>query len=174
MIGVLAFDLSPSLCGWSFTDGEKLVAGAFELPPLGADLGALAGVLAENVGVLIERFAPSEIAYEAPILRRHDTLMTLRRIYGLGMTLEFIALRKGVPCSEVDLREIKSLMAGDRWADKKLVVAAAVRIGVELPKTDAQGRKDAADAVGAALCTLIRLDPYAAAPWVAKLRGSLL
>lgn len=170
---VLAFDLSPSLCGWCYA-GNELVAGAFALPPLASDLGGLATALAQNVSTLIQRFKPGHVAYEAPILRRHDTLLDLRRIYGLGMVLEHLCAAEAIPCSEIDLRQIKTLMTGDGWAKKPEVVAAAVRIGVELPKNKAQGREDAADAVGAALCALLILDPLSASPWIAKLRGSLL
>lgn len=170
---VLAFDLSPSLCGWCYA-GTELVAGAFALPPLASDLGGLGKALAENAVDLIHRFEPAHVAYEAPILRRHDTLLDLRRIYGLGMVLEHMCLLEGVAYSEIDLRQIKTMMTGDGWAKKPAVVAAAERIGVQLPKSKAQGREDAADAVGAALCALLVLDPVAASPWIAKLRNTLL
>jgi Holliday junction resolvasome RuvABC endonuclease subunit len=172
--GVLAFDLSPSLCGWCFADGETLEAGAFELPELGSDLGGLAQILVSMVRVLIKRFEPAEFAYEAPLLLKHDSLLDLRRIYGLGMVLELLAVDAGSPVREMDPKRIKNFMTGDPYAKKAAVVAAAVRLGVKLPPTKADGREDAADAVGAALVALSISDPAAASPWLAKLRGSLL
>lgn len=175
MASVLFFDLSPSLCGYAYagTDG-RLEAGAFELPALGQDLGGLASALEVRVQILIDRFQPTELGYEAPILLKHDTLLDLRRIYGLGMVLEFIADRESLPCNEVDLKRIKTLMTGDHWAKKPEIVAAAVRLGVALPAKKNEGREDAADAVGGALCALNIIDPQAAAPWIAKLRHGLL
>lgn len=175
MSGVLAFDLSPSLCGWAFAgvDGS-LVADAFQLPPLGSDLGGLAQVLEAIVVTLIERFEPTSLAYEAPLLLRHDALLTLRKVYGLGMVLELIAARRGLPVSEMDPKRIKAVMTGDAYAKKSAVVAAAKRLGVQLPATKAAGQEDAADAVGCAIIALSILDPIAASPHLAKLGGLLL
>ncbi len=173
--GVLAFDLSPSLCGWGFAGpGGELCADAFLLPPMGSNLGGIALHLEDMVVTLIDRFLPAQLSYEAPILLRHDSLIDLRRIYGLGMVLEYLAARADIPCGEVDLRQIKNLMTNDPFADKKLVVAAALALGVKLPATDKEGRKDAADALGCALVTLAYTDPLSAAPHIAKLKHRLL
>lgn len=174
--GVLAFDLSPSLCGWSFagTDGS-LVADAFQLPALGGDLGGLALALEGIVDPLIHRFDPAMLAYEAPLLLRHDTLLDLRRIYGLGMVLELVAARAGLDIQEMDPKRIKSTVTGDAYAKKKLVAdTLEARLGVNLPSTPALGRLDAGDATGCAIIQLSILDPAAASPHLAKLRGSLL
>ena len=172
--GVLGFDLSPSLCGWAFIDEGVIEAGAFGLPQAGADLGTLLAVLEQHFMLLLDRFKPARIGYEAPILLRHDALMTLRRIYGLGMGLEYFSLREGLECNEVDLQRVKAVMTGEAKAPKPLVVKAAQRLGVLLPHTDALGRKDAADAVGVALEIMRLLHPEIAAPLLAKLNGTLL
>lgn len=173
--GILAFDLSPSWCGWSFIGpGRKIEAGAFLIPPAGDDLGTLAAVLEQHFAVLVERFDPLQIGYEAPIMRKWDSLIDVRKIYGLGMALEYFALARELPCIEVDLKRVKMVMTDDPWAKKEDVAAAAVSLGVELPPLKAQGRLDAADAVGVALEVARLVDPHVAAPHLAKLRGNLL
>ncbi len=79
-----------------------------------------------------------------------------------------------MPCYEVDLRRVKSIMTGNAGAEKALVVKAAVRLGVLLPHKDVDGRKDAADAVGVAIETMSLLHPEIAARWLAELQGLLL
>lgn len=175
MPGILAFDLSPSLCGWAFagTDGT-LVADAFVLPPLGSDLGELAQVFEAIVVTLIERHQPAFVSYEAPLLLRHDALLTLRKVYGLGVVLELISARLGLPVGEMDPKRIKAVMTGNAYATKAQVVAGARSLGVALPASRAAGVEDAADAVGCAIIALSILDPVAASPHLAKLGGLLL
>lgn len=172
--GVLAFDLSPSLCGWGFVQGAEFVTGAWDLGGVTTDLGGMGRALSAQVRTLRERFDPERICYEAPILKPHDKLATLRCTYGLGMVLETLADGWGIPCNEVDLRQIKRLLTGDQWADKKFVLKAIVGLGVALPPSDAAGRKDAADAAGCALVSLQAVDPAAADIWLAKIKGWLL
>ncbi len=175
MSGCLAFDLSPSLCGWCFAGQDgSLEAGAFELPPLSPDLGASARMLWDSAHVLIARFQPSELAQEAPLLLRHDTLLKLRCTYGNGYVLELIGDLEGLPIREMDPKRVKAMMTGDAYASKTDVVNAALKLGVTLPATKAAGREDAADAVGVAVVQMSVSDPEAAAPWLAILRNSLL
>lgn len=185
--GVLSFDLSPSWCGWCFGTGDgPPTAGAFQLPDCGADLGALANELRSAV-MILDQFGPAAVSYEAPILLSHDSLIDLRRIYGLGMVLELICGDldpenpgaidldgDGIPCGEIDLRRVKAMMTGDTYAKKKLVAAAAEKLGVVLPAKDSEGRLDAGDGVGVWLVHMAEYDPVAAAPFIATLRGSLL
>ena len=173
-MSVLGFDLSPSLCGWCFADGERLEAGAFELLALGADLGTLLAVLEQHVVVLQDRFQADAWAFEAPIMRKWDSLIDARKIYALGAMLEYLAMRAGIPVHEVDLKRVKALMAGDHWAAKADVVEGALKLGVILPARKSEGREDAADAVGVALVTLQAFDPLSAAPHLARLRGLLI
>lgn len=172
--GVLAFDLSPSLCGWSYLHDATFVADAFDLGGVSTDLGGMGRALTNQVRVLRQQYNPGRLCYEAPILKPHDKLATLRCTYGLGMVLETLADGWGIPCNEVDLRQIKRLLTGDQWADKKFVLKAIVGLGVALPPSDAAGRKDAADAAGCALVSLQAVDPAAADVWLAKIKGWLL
>jgi Holliday junction resolvasome RuvABC endonuclease subunit len=149
------------------------VAGAFRLPDLGSDLGALLAVMEQHVETLFTRHEPTQVAYESPIKLSHDAVLTLRQTYSLGAALEYFSLRAGIPCSEVDLRRVKSVMTGDAHADKKLVVRAALRLGIALPAPK-DGQKDAADAVGVVLETLRWLHPEIAGPHIAILHRLLL
>lgn len=172
--GVLGWDLSPSLCGWCFASGDRMEAGAFELTALGSDLGTLLAEFEQHREGLLSRLQPASEAYEAPIMRKWDSLIDVRKIYSLGAFLEYLAIRDGLPVHEVDLKRVKMLMTGDQWAEKAAVVRAAGRLGVILPPTKAQGREDAADAIGVALEVLNALEPVSAARWLAILRGGLL
>lgn len=172
--GVIGYDLSPSLCGWAYASAEGIEAGAFRLPDSRHDLGTLLAVLEQHFETLRIRFDPEVVSYEAPIKLRHDTVQTLRMIFGLGAALEYFSLRANVPCYEVDLRRVKGIMAGNPHAEKALVVKAALRLGILLPHTDTDGRKDAADAVGVAIETMNLLHPEIASPWLAVLQGLLL
>lgn len=174
MPGCLGFDLSPSLCGWAYACPDGIEAGAFELPEVGHDLGTLLAVLEQHFETLVARHGPTHISYEAPIRLRHDSDLTLRQNFSLGGALEYFALRANLPCNEIDLRRVKSVMTGEPHADKSLVVKAAMRLGVLLPHKDVDGRKDAADAVGVAIETMRLLHPETAAPWIAVLQGILL
>lgn len=180
MGGLLGFDLAPGSpdpskgwCGWAHID-QVITAGAFKLEAEAEDLGALAANLEQHASLLVERFQPVHLAYEAPILRRWDSLIDLRRIYGLGMMLEYFAVARGLSCSEVDNQRVKAIMTGDSRAKKPAVASAAESLGVTLPKTKTQGREDAGDAVGVALEAGRSFMPHLADPHLAKLRGRLL
>lgn len=183
MGGVLFLDTSSTLCGWCAGDGSDTpTADAFALPDLEAgDLGALAVFFSDTVAALIHRFQPQVVAYESPIHRRTDKLSKIRRLYGFGWELEAMVIRINrlglyppMKSGEVDLRLIKSWMAGDPHADKKDVAATALRMGITLPPTIAQGRHDAGDAFGGWMITMAQHFPEAASPWMARLKGTLL
>jgi len=174
MTSVLGWDLSPSLCGWSYASADRLEAGAFELPALGSDLGTLLAAFEQHFELLVTRFSPTIISYEAPIMRKWDSLVDVRKGYSLGAMLEYLTIRAGLPVHEVDLKRVKAIMTENPHAKKTQVVAAAVSLGVTLPAKQSEGREDAADAVGVALETLRAFDPLAAAPYLAILRGTLL
>jgi Holliday junction resolvasome RuvABC endonuclease subunit len=174
MRGIIGFDLSANWCGWAHVGPESIEAGAFLLEAPTDDLGALAANLEQHVTILLDRLQPMHLSYEAPIMRKWDSLADVRRIFGLGMALEYFALARGLPYTEVDLRRVKAVMTGDSSAEKAAVAAAAESLGVSLPATKAKGRLDAGDAVGVALEAARLLAPALADPWLAKLRGGLL
>lgn len=175
MTCILGFDLAPSLSGYCVGDGQGApVAAAWEFPDCGDDLGALGEHMAQQARALIAEHQPDLVTYEAPILRQTDKLWKLRRIYGLGMALEMTCRAADVPCLEIDLRRIKGVLTGDAFAEKTEVVRAVMRLGVPLPRTDAEGRKDAADAFGCWLIGMMEIDHAAASPWLARIGGCLL
>lgn len=181
MGAVAFFDIAPTLTGYCVGDGDgPPVADAWEFPDFGDDLGALAFHLVEWLRAIVLRYDVDRVAYESPIHKPHDKLWKLRRIYGLGVVLEYACMVIGnergrpLPCGETDLRLIKSLTTGDQWADKKLVAAAVAEAGIPLPKTIAEGRHDAADAAGGWVILLSEHDAAAASPWIARFRGTLL
>lgn len=183
MAGALFFDIAPKWTGYCVGDGSKApVADAWRFPDLGEDYGALACEMEDWVRALAREHDPDFAGYEAPIPpKRHDALHDLRRILGLGVVLEAVCQRIGeergrpLPCGELDVRKIKSFATGDRWAEKKLVTAAAVEAGIPiLPRTQADGRFDAGDAAVGWVITLHEIDPIAASPWFARFKGTLL
>lgn len=182
MAGAILFlDIAPNWTGYCVGDGKSApVADAWQFPATGDDYGALACHLEDWVRTLVERHEVEICGYESPILRRHDTLHTLRRILSLGVMFEAVCQRIGeergrpLPCKEVDLRIIKNFTTGNQWAEKKDVAAAVTAAGIPLPAAVAQGRHDAADASGGWAVLLSEYDGEAASPWVARFRGGLL
>ena len=151
MAGALTFDLASTLCGWCAGDGRGVpMAGCIRLPPCDADLGLLACSLEDRIERLDAEFDPDFIGYESPLLMRHDRLIDLRRIYGLGMLTERFAVRKAqrtgrsIIAGECDPKRAKAALTGDAYASKSDMVKAARRLGVSLPATIGEGQQDAA------------------------------
>lgn len=143
--------------GWAVGSGECLpTCGAWRFPQTGENLGAMLCWLDDALGQKLDEWQPIELVYEAPILLRHDTLGRLRKTLNLGGHIEYVCERRGIPCSEVSLRAVKKELAGFEQADKSVMVSAALKLGVSLPTSKADGREDAADALGAFL-VLLRL-----------------
>lgn len=141
--------------GWATGSGETLPrAGAWRFIQAGDSLGAMLTYLDDALAAHIEEHRPDEIAYERPILLRHDTVDRLRKTYSLGAHVEFVCARRGIPCSDVSIQAVKKELAGFDTAGKSDMVAAALKLGVALPATKADGREDAADALGGFLLLL--------------------
>lgn len=176
--GVCGLDLAPTLCGYAVGDGSRTpYASAWRLADHGPDLGAMACELEDYLALLHTEWQFTVCCYEAPIHTRYDQLLKIRRIYGLGVTVERWCRRTGVRCIEADLRTIKRQLAGQHDAGKSDMVAAALRAGVDLPKRKDDGREDAADAFGAWLVGMADHDPARWAQFYAglwKQRGALV
>ncbi len=146
-------DLGMTLTGFCTGSGERLpTAGVWRMLPVGADLGALIDQFDQALAAHIDQHRPDCVAYEAPILLRRDALLTLRKTYSLGAHLEWTCRRRGIECSEVDLRAVKLELAGMQSASKEDMTAAAEKVGLVLPS--GPGREDAADAFGVFLLLL--------------------
>lgn len=152
---LLGLDPGSRRMGWCYGTGEGLPrCGAWVFPQAGQSLGAMLTYVHEPLCQLLTDQHIAEAAYEAPILTPHDRLGALRKTYSLGGHIEFVCTDYGIVCSEVDLRAVKRELAGMKTADKSDMVAAAEKLGVVLPASEAQGREDAADALGVWLLLL--------------------
>lgn len=128
----------PRVEGWRF-DNLKI----------GEDYGRLGGVFWRRLDAAHRRTPFDRILFEAPLLDRfRDKLRTIRITYGMGMILETWAEVNEVPIEECEFGEVKLALAGNRKATKDDQVRVAERMGFTLPARDADGREDAADAVG--------------------------
>ncbi len=146
---IFGFDMATRSTGWCAGDGSKRpTAGAFKYDWVGDDLGALCKAWNKDLGALEIRFGTPVVAvYETPLLVPSDKLLPLRKIYGMGMFLEWWCQKRNVHCVEIGAKKIKKRITGDSCAKKPVVVdVVRRRLHIELP---ADGAEDAADAVGA-------------------------
>ena len=186
MPSVLGLDLATRLTGWCAGDGLSVpTAGAFDLPQCGDDIGMMLDLLDHNIAGLLNRFEPGLVVFEAPILPSGGkggaavmgTTMVRRKLFNLSGHVEFMCTRLGVPCIEEDVFKIKKELAGFAGAQKDDMVAAAQKVGIVLPASKTAGQEDAADAFGAWLLGLRKVDRAASANWDRVLhssRGALL
>jgi Holliday junction resolvasome RuvABC endonuclease subunit len=168
-----AFD--PGTAGWDGATGtgsQLPRASAWRFPFTGERLGEMLDWVERALQNHIDAYRPDAFAYEAPILKPTDRLQPIRKTYNLGGMIEFVALRRGIECVEYSVYEVKEALAGFKGADKDDMVAAAMKLGVSLPVTAAEGRKDAADALGVWLCLLRSRSPVISSQYDAKLWGA--
>lgn len=186
---IAGLDLATRLTGWCVGDPDAHLpkASAWRWPQAGEDYGLLAALLRADLTRLIADHRPDYLVYEAPILivkgrkgaKTHtDKLSTLRPLYILGGIVELVCRDLKVECEEATVREIKVELTGNPHAEKEDMVAAAVKVGLELPAALADGRYDAADAFGAwKVGVRCRAGHVALARWdqrVFRARGALL
>lgn len=185
---ILALDLASRKCGWCAGRGDAIpVAGAFVLDQHGDDLGAMLVQLEDNLSALINRFQPTLVCFEAPILptggRKGDggavmgSLLTRRKLMSIPAFLEYLCKKRSIPCAEDSVEAIKKELGGSFSASKEDMVSAALKCGVQLPATQAAGREDAADAFGCWVLALRHTDKALSTRWDRLLyssRGALL
>ena len=146
---ILGLDTASRLVGYCVGDGATVpLAHAWEFDHCGVDLGALAVAFEKRLDYVCEHFGVTLIGYEAPIHRPQDKVLKMRKLYGLGWAVEHYAKRRGVPCKEVTVGAVKKELTGNSSADKAAMVAVALRCGLKLPRTNDEGKEDAADAFG--------------------------
>lgn len=144
------FDLGPNLTGYCVGSADRMpFANAWRMTADPEDLGGLGLQLWRYLDALHRNHRMTVALYESPILKPHDKLETLRRLYGIGAVFETWCATAGIPCYEASVSELKRTLAGHHLATKDDMVAAAEKLGITLPKTLVAGRRDAADAVGA-------------------------
>lgn len=166
MAVISAFDLSTRWQGFCSGSGQTLPeCGAVCLDQHDDDIGAC---LAQFHGFLSHHFdahRPDKVVVEAPMLNpRRDKLLTIRKIYSINAHLEWFCQAKGVECSEVSAKAIKTEVTGSHLAAKDDLVAVALQCGLRLPKPS-HGQKDAADAFGGWLMALRHYDRATRSKW---------
>lgn len=185
---LLALDLATRLTGYCAGSGADLPeADALRFAQHGEDIGGMLVELDDKVGALLDRFRPTLVVFEAPILpsggRRGDgntvmgSLLTRRKLFNLAGHIEFMCARRGIVCAEEEVRRIKRELAGHTKATKDDMVHAARKCGIKLPETQAAGMEDAADAFGVWLLGLRHQNRDLSARWDRLLyssRGALL
>ena len=146
-MALLGLDLGINRTGFCVGDGSTVpLASALRYEPVGEHFGALGVPFKRDLIRLIGDHGVERVIYEAPLKLRHDSMLTLRKIYGMGFLLETACAEIGVPCREEDPKPVKLELTGTRKADKDAMVLAARRAGISLPRTKADGMEDAADA----------------------------
>lgn len=177
---IWGLDTATKVTGWTVGTGEtRPTTGAFRYAPTDDDLGLIATRFRADLGALADRFGMADvIIYEAPLLNPgRDKLLTLRKLFGVGMVLEDWGQTRGAIVREVGNGKIKKRITGHGRGDKEDVLRVVRdRLNIELPAGEAA--KDAADSFGAWLTGGV--DEYAKhyqARWDHKLltgRGMLL
>lgn len=161
---IVSLDLATRLTGWTAGRGDTTPdCGVWEFPQCGDDLGRMLCVLDDFLTITVDRFKPTVMVYEAPILRRIDDLLKVRKLYSLGSHVEFVCRRRGIECHEVSIAAIKKEVTGNAFAEKDDMVAVARTVGLTLPK--GPGAKDAADSFGGWLLALRHYEPEFSAAW---------
>lgn len=107
------------------------------------------GRIYERVSMLVEQYAPDEMAIEAPFFGKNvQSMLKLGRAQGVAMAA---ALHRQVPITEYEPRKIKQAITGNGAASKEQVCEMLVRI-LKIPRENLLPKLDATDALGAALC----------------------
>lgn len=161
---LLGLDTATHWCGWTCGDGATVPdCGAWELPEAGDDIGLMLDAYDQRLNDILNRRIIGAVAFEAPILTPYDTVLKIRKLYALGSHTEFVCRKRGLPCHEVDLRQVKKELTGNSEAKKDDMVAVARRLGLCLPT--GPGAKDAADSLGVWLVLLREYDRAASSQW---------
>lgn len=173
------FDIATKLTGWCSGSGDvHPAAGAWRLPQVGDDNGALGAHFIRLIDTHVSTYRPTSIGYETPLLVPTDHRETLRKIYGLGFLLETRCEQLGIPCWERDYDDLKLALTGNRRATKDDMVEVALLCGIDLPPTKAEGKEDAADAFAGWTIGIRDLNPPASRRWdrliYSRGRGGLL
>lgn len=139
----LALDIA-STTGWAFgAPGETPQHGTFTCPSTGDNLGRFAYSYAQWLTAKLRELQPKEIVFEAPILPSATNITTLKKLYGLCVVTELVALSEGVPCTEITAGQWRKSFLGMHYPKggtrddlKRAVIAACRHMGWEPNNTD--------------------------------------
>lgn len=159
---LLCLDLGTKT-GWCAGRGDILpTVGTIYLPSTGDDCGAYGAAARRELHLIMARWAPDVVIFEAPVLPSTTTLATTRKLQGLAMMVELVCHDLEIPCQEEFLQTVKLTMTGKGNASKQMMVDAARRMGLD-PRTynqrnnrtgEMEEASDEADAAGIWLCGL--------------------
>jgi len=150
---LLSLDLATSI-GWTcgHPDDEHFAYGTHRLPKTGADIGLFLEAYRTWLQTALE--GVSIVVFESPILIRHTSLATARKLYSQSGLTELICRDRGVEYRECHLMSVKKFMGSGSYK-KPQMIDAVKRFGYD-PKTD-----DEADAIALRLFALHQLFPSA-------------
>jgi Holliday junction resolvasome RuvABC endonuclease subunit len=163
---LIGFDLATQV-GWCAGDGSRsLVVGSFRLPATGANVGAYLLEARTFFRIVLQRFRPAHVVYEAPVRVENQALQI--KLHGLPGILEMECVERGITVAMVYPSTIKAKLAGHGHAKKPAMILAARRLCPNIENADE------ADAVGAWLCGLTHYSPDLWPAWERRLRGAEL
>jgi len=114
--------------------------------------------------IILQRFRPAHVVYEAPVRVQNQALQI--KLHGLPGILEMECVERGVKPDMVYPSTIKARLAGHGHAKKPAMIVAARGL---VPTID---NADEADALGAWLCGLHHYSPDLWPAWERRLRGA--
>jgi Holliday junction resolvasome RuvABC endonuclease subunit len=163
---LVGFDLATQV-GWCAGDGSRLpVVDSFRLSATGADVGTYLLEARGYFRILLDRFEPAAVIYEAPVTMPNQTPEVTTKLHALPGVLEMECVERGVPRFKVYPVTIKKCVTGSGDAPKALVLATAKAAGVSAKN------KDEADAFGAWLHALRHYSPDLWPTWQGRLQGA--
>ena len=126
---ILAFDTA-RITGWAFggVTGPRQF-GSFQMPQTYEAVAPYLDYFARRAEDLVERFEPTLIAFEAPLLRMRDNPAKLAKLYGLCNAVEMAAWQHGIPYEQASLSEIRTHFLGKGWPrdSKRLKILVKVK-----------------------------------------------
>lgn len=131
-------------------------SGHYRLPSTKTDIGAFAVAYDEWLRPMLSR-GVTEIVMECPVLPRHTTLATVRKLTGLAWHSEFVATALGIKIYEAHLQSVKKAIGGHGRAQKADMIRAVQSYGYDVTE------ENEADAIAVRLYTIMtRHREYAA------------
>lgn len=162
---ILAYDLATSI-GHAHGDShldEPPLFGTHVLPSTGEDVGSFLDAAFRFFRGQLTMIKPEVVVFEAPILPRETSLMTVRKLCSLAGMLEVSCKWYGVRCEEESLQTVKLFWAGKGNAKKEDMIAAAELYGFAVKN------HDEADALGLWHLACQKLDPLNAGKNIASM-----
>lgn len=157
MVRLLALDLSTNV-GWALfacrDDAAPLMA-TWHAPKVQADNYGLRFHEFELwLELLLDRFKPGVVAFEAPIMPRSMLRQHAARLsYGFAAETERIAYKRELRCIECHFSTVKVRLSGSGKTKKRGMISAAIRRGYDV-ETEHE-----ADAIGVGLVAYDHIDP---------------